>query len=355
MGRRQRTGHGDRARSWAAALAVLSFLPMAVLSGPVASGTPTVLLSPPLPAFASYDTGRVSVVFPAAIPQVVLYQDANASVNAVLQVDGIFELSPGNLPHPMVVAAALPTQVTAFNATTPPNLTAAPFLLSAALDVRTTNVGLWSSGGGVVVAGGWDVGPATLDIGYSATAPGSPGSGVLVNWSIVGWPWLQPHDLLAIELRFAAAADATFTGCTVSTTLDPTSAPCAGAPFPAEGIVWDSTLTSIETEGADGPQASIAWAPTALSANGSETWYAIGAFATGNGSAEVVLGAAAGSTSSVSGTITFSLVAPLPPVPPVLLRGAVVPFVVTVLLAGGAAAAGIFGYRRRERRLRADL
>jgi hypothetical protein len=354
-GRGGRNGGRGNARAWAATLALLAFVPVAAMSAPFAVGAPVTLLSPPLPAWATYDTGRVSVVFPAAIPQVVLYQDANSSVNAVLQVDGIFELTPGNLPHPTVVAAAFPTQASSFNATTPQNLTADPFLLSADLEVRTTNVGLWSSTGGIVPAGGWNVGPATLDIGYSATAPGALGSGVLVNWSIVGWPWMQPHDLLAIELRFAAENSATFTGCTASQELGSSSTHCAGAAFPAEGIVWDSTLTSIETEGADGPQASVAWTPTAMSANGSETLYAVGAFATGNGSAEVVLGAAAGATSSISGSITFSLVAPLPPAAPVILRGAVVPFVATVLIAGGGAAVGILAYRRRESRLREEL
>jgi hypothetical protein len=92
-----------------------------------------------------------------------------------------------------------------------------------------------------------------------------------------------------------------------------------------------------------------------MSANGSETWYAVGAYATGNGSAEVVLGTAAGSTSSVSGTITFSLAAPLPPVAPVVLRGVAGPFVATLLIGAGAAAVGILGYRRRERRLRSEL
>jgi len=355
MTRQHARGGRDHARGWAAAIAVAAIAALVAGGGPTAVAAPATEISPPIPAWATYDTGRVSVVFPAAVPQVVLYQDANASVNAVLQVDGIFELAPGNLPHPTIVAAALPTQVSAFNATPPANLTGAPFLFSAALEVRTTSVGLWSTSTGVTPAGGWDVGPATLDIAYRATSPGSPGTGVLVNWSIVDWPWMQPHDLLAIELRFGASESATFTACTTSSALTPDAEHCVGAPFPDQAIVWDSTLSGIETEGADGPQASIAWSPTALAANGSETGYAVGAFATGNGTAEVVLGAAAGATSSVSGSVVFSLVAPLPPLAPVVLRGAALPFIATLLIAGGASIGGVLWYRQRERRLRSEL
>ncbi|HZY91528.1 MAG TPA: hypothetical protein VFG07_01950, partial [Thermoplasmata archaeon] len=91
-----------------AALLGLGLLAAGLFPGLASAGpTPSVhLLAGP---WSHYDTGRVNVVYPSALPVVQLVQDANSSFSATLGVTGVYEIAPGGLPTPTVVAAAFPS------------------------------------------------------------------------------------------------------------------------------------------------------------------------------------------------------------------------------------------------------
>lgn len=317
---------------------------------PAASATPAPTLNPPI-QWSAFNDGRVSVVFPGAFPQVDLYQDANTSVNAALQLDGIFELAPGNLPRPTVIAQAFPTATAGFNVTTTTNLTQTPLTLVATLEVRTAYATLWSPVSAPSPAAGADLGGATLTVDYAAAATSTPGSGVQLSWSVVGWPWVHSNDLLAIEFQFTAPNAPAIAACTTSDPL--ATAGCSGDPLAARSIVWDSSLSSLEGVAPSGPIASLAWVPAPSATNGSSAPYTVGAFAGTNGTAEVVLAAPASPT--VAGSAAFTLSTPAPATPPAEVHGSTTVYLATVGAVGGASLALVLLYRRRNRKLTAEL
>lgn len=330
------------------ALAAVACLVLVAL--PFASATPAPTLNPPI-QWSAFNDGRVSVVFPGAFPQVDLYQDANTSVNAALQLDGIFELAPGNLPRPTVIAQAFPTATAGFNVTTTTNLTQTPLALVATLEVRTAYASLWSPVSAPSPAAGGDLGGATLTVDYSAAAPSTPGSGVQLSWSVVGWPWVHSSDLLAIEFQFTAPNAPSIAACTTSDPL--VTAGCAGDPLAARSIVWDSSLSSLEGIAPSGPIASLAWVPAPSTANGTSVPYAVGAFAGTNGTAELVLAAPA--SSNVAGSAAFTLSTPAVAAPPAVLHGSATVYLATLGAVGSVSLALVLLYRRRNRQLTAEL
>jgi len=333
-------------------LALVTVACLLVVAAPGATAGPTPTLNPPI-QWSAFNNGRVSVVFPGAFPEVDLYQDANTSVNAALQLDGIFELAPGDLPRPTIIAQAFPTATAGFNVTTTTNLTQAPLALDATLEVRTSYASLWTPVSGPSPAAGAYVGGATLRIAYSAAAPSSPGSGVQLNWSVVGWPWVHTTDLLAIEFQFTAPNAPNIAACTTAQPLATPTSACSGEPLAARTIVWDSSLASLEGVAPTGPIASLAWAAAPPAANGSSVPYTVGAFAGTNGTAELILAAPA--APALEGSAAFTLSAPTHAPAPVLLRGTSVVYLGTLGIVGGAAVVLVLLYRRRNRRLTAEL
>ncbi|MCI4339737.1 MAG: hypothetical protein L3J73_00500 [Thermoplasmata archaeon] len=353
----------DRTRTrhrWAYRVAPAVALVSIVLLSGLAAATPGIRpgLSPSGgPAqfpWASYPAGSVRIVFPSTLPQVYLVDAANASMGALLQVDALLELGSGGLPHPTIVAAAYPTQAASFNSTPAENLSASPIAESASLEVHAVSASLWSPSG-VSTYPGRAIGAATLSFSYSVIAP--PSSGVSVQWSVTGWPWVAPTDLLALELHFGLTEASAVTPCagTGSGTTGVGPAVCSGASLSGHGIAWDPTIHSVVAQEPGGDSAALAWTPTATLAGGSGTSLVVGTFAPTNTSAEVVLGASAGGSPSVSGALQFSLFTPALPMPPAVLRGSTLPYVAAVIASGALAGLGVLWYRRRDRRMRDSL
>ena len=304
--------------------------------------------------WASYDTGRVNVVLPAALPQVELFQDANSSVRATLQVDQIVELAPGGLPHPHIVAAALAQAVHGFNGSATTNASSWPISLSAELEVRPANETLWSTGPAAAVPVGGALGLSVLTITYALIDNRSASAGVSVNWSVSDWPWVASSDLLAIELHFNLASGRQVTACAGEADPDAVPTGCTGTSLGPQGISWGSGYNALEGAGGSGPAASLGWNASAQLPWGAGVPYTVGAYSTGNGSAELLLGAPAHGASTVAGGVDFSLVVPVTSevsriaADPAAFGGGLV--VVTV-----ASALGLALYRRRDKRLREEL
>jgi len=356
MSRRSRSRLASISATGAAALVLVSVL---LLPGPAlgANGPPTTtsLQSGPSNAsWATYPSGGIQVVFPSTLPQVNLVDASNASLGAVLQVNGILEFKSGGLPHPTIVAAAFPTQVAAFNSTPTPNLSETPVSQGASLEVHTVGASLWSSTG-IATYTGPRIGSAALFLNYTVL-PSS--SGIAIQWNVVGWPWVASTDLLALELELALTPGNGVTPCTGSPSTASPPAPCAGAPIPTRGIAWDPTITSVLASGPDGDSASLTWDPSTTMAGGATSSIVVGTFAPWNASAEVVLATPALGSPSLSGALSFSLFPPTPPLatpPPAVLHGTAAPYAAVLLVSTVLAAIGVALYRRRERRIRDEL
>jgi hypothetical protein len=305
--------------------------------------------------WAHFDTGRVSVVFPSALPEVLLSPDANSSGVALLQIDAILEIAPGNLPHPTVVAAAAPTAVAGFNGTPGSRLDNGPLTLTASLNVARSLAPLWEGGASLPVLGP-RVGTATLVVSYEL-APAQPTtSGLTVHWSILGWPWMAAGDLLAVQMHFSLAGGSAVAACTSGSPGTTGPVACGGDALGATGIVWDSSISSLEGESPTGPAAAVAWPSAAQLADGNTAGYSVGALASSPGAAELVLAAPADQTSQLSGAVDFSLLTlPAAVAAPALLHGSAFPYVATIAIAGLVAVVGILAYRRRDRIVRERL
>jgi hypothetical protein len=315
---------------------------------PPIGATPSTAMVPP--GVASYNTGRVSVILPQELPSVELFQDANNSVSASLQVTEVLEIVPSALPHPTVVAAAFPNSVQGFNGTSVSPSGAWPITLSATLDVRHENLSLWSATP-VLSPVASVTGSATLSVTYAPLDNGSAGAGVGVQWTIQNWPWVSRGDLLAVEMALTVSPPGGLTICAGSQPVGLALTPCSGQSFAGSAIAWGSAYDGLEGAGATGPVAAVSWNGTPP---GSNQPYTVGAFATGNGSADLVLGAASSGATALSGGVGFALVAPIAPELATLVADAPVYFA-TVALAAGAAMAAVVAYRRRERRLNEEL
>ena len=82
------------------------------------------------------------------------------------------------------------------------------------------------------------------------------------------------------------------------------------------------------------------------SAAGPASPFTMGAFATGSGSAQLVLGAASAGAAPVAGGVGFALVAPLSPVLSTLVADGPA-YLATVLVSTALALVGVVAYRRR--------
>jgi hypothetical protein len=315
---------------------------------PAVAATPSISSLPP--GVATYNTGRVSVVLPEELPSVELFQDANNSVSASLQVLEVLELVPGALPHPKVVAAAFPNSVQGFNGSSVANASTWPLTLTASLQVRHQNLSLWAAAPSLAPVGAL-LGAATLSVTYAPLDNGSAGAGVGVQWTIQNWPWVAKSDLLAVEMQLTVTPPGGLSMCTGSRPVGFALAPCEGQSFSGSGIDWGSGYDGLEGAGTAGPVAAVSWNVTG---SGTPVPYTVGAVLTGNGSAQLLLGAADSGTTSLAGGVGFALVAPLAPGLATLVADAPVYFA-TMVLAGAIAVAAVVSYRRRERRLNEEL
>lgn len=331
-----------------------AWLAAGLVLGIVAAGVAAAAPLAPSP-WDQYDTGRVSVVFPEQLPVVELVQDANASVSATLQLTGIYELSSGPLSNATIVAAAFPAQAASFNGTASPAPGAAPVALTAQLAAFPVRAQVWQTGGFLAPLGG-ALGQTTLSVSYSDTTTTTNGAGVAINWSLSSWPWVAPHDYLALSLAFGYAANGALTACTATSLLYHAAPPCVGSDVPNGSALWGAGFSSVEGEGGGGPVAAVSWG-SSVAFGASTSPVTVGALANGTGKGDLLLSAPEAATGTgASGTVAFALVAPVPPaVVATLLHG-------SALVYGGAAAAaalvsvaGVLAYRRHDRRVRDEL
>lgn len=302
-----------------------------------------------------YDTGRVSVVFPEQLPAVELVQDANSSVSATLQLTGIYELSSGALANASIVAAAFPDQAQSFNGSAPAPTTTAPLALSAQLGAFPVQAQVWQTGGFLAPLGS-ALGQTTLSVSYSATTTTTSVAGLGINWSLSSWPWVGPHDYLALSFEFGYAAGGGLTACTASSLLYHTLPPCVGSAVPNGTALWGAGFSSVEGDGHGGPVAAVSWGSNVVFGSATSP-VTVGALANGTGRGNLLLSAPEASpTSGASGTVQFALVAPPTPAAIVgALTGEPWVYGGTAVALAALSAVGVAAYRRHDRRVRDEL
>ncbi len=346
LGRRRR--HGLPFTSLTAVslgVLALTLLP----SSAAANAAPVSLLVQP---WSHFDTGRVNVVYPSALPVVELVQDANASLSASLGLAGIYEIAPGGLPMPTVVAAAFPTTAAAFNGSASAGSAGAAFSMFANLSVYPVNLSLWAPGVALGPTAG-PVGSATLSVLFSPTSAGTSTAGVSMNWSVSGWPWRSAGDLLAVAFDLGYASQNSLIACE-SPPLSLGLPSCTGEGVGSSQGLWGSRFTSLESNGGTGPVAVVSWSSSVLF-GGSAAAVTMGALATNPGAGELLLMSPNAGAGPAGSTLSFSLIAPPAAAVASVLRADPVVYAISAASLAAAAAAGVGLYRRADRRLREAL
>lgn len=327
-------------------LLIVGLMPAATAApppGPVPVATPS----------AHYDAGRVNVVYPSALPVVQLVQDANTSYTATLSVAGIYEIAPGGLPTPTVVAAAFPSTVQGFNGSGAAGATGAPVSMFANLAVYPIDLALWTPNVPLGPTGA-PIGSTTLAIAFTPTPGSATTQGVAINWTVGGWPWVSPADSLAIVFSFDYASPGALTACRAASFLAVGVPACTGQTLSSGESAWGSAYASLEGEGGTGPVAVVGWSPSMEFGNATAP-VVMGALAANPGAGDLLLMGPDAGSGPVAGALAFSLVAPSPVALPALLGGNALLYGGTVALLAAAALLGIGGYRRHERRTRESL
>lgn len=322
------------------------FPPAAVVA---ASPSARVMVEP----WSQYDTGRVNVVYPSALPLVELIQDANSSLAASLGISAIYEIAPGGLPTPTVVAAAFPATATAFNGSPDAGSAGAPFSMFANLAVYPVNVSLWTPGVALGPTAG-PLGSASLAVAFSPTTGSSRTAGVTVNWTVSGWPWSASNDLLALAFSFGYATSDNLTACRGSPVLSPLLPPCTGSPVGSAQAVWGSSYTALESGGGRGLDAVVSWSPSVAYGIAAAP-VTMGALATNPGAGDLLLMSPGAGAGPAAGSLSFALVAPTTVGLPALVTGDLLVYGLSVAALGAAALGGVLAYRRRDRRARESL
>ena len=313
----------------------------------VPSGTPTVQ------PWSHYDTGRVNVVFPSALPSVELFQDANASLSATLAIAGVYEIDPTASGGPEVVAGAFPFDVQQFNGTSVGAAIGTPILMSANLPIYPVGIGLFDHGAQVVPTGA-PVGATTLTVTFSPTTSTATAAGVGINWSVTGWT-AATGDLLAVGFDFGFGTSGKLTACEGSSLLHLAAPPCAGSGIASGSTLWGGQYTSLEGDGGSGPLAVVSWAGS-IDYGTAATPVTMGAYASGGGAAELVLGSVpATGAAPARGTVAFALEAPTVVTLSTLVVGNGLVYVVSGVGVAALAAAAVVGVRRRDRRTLEEL
>lgn len=317
-------------------------------------GAPATAFAPPAAGGgSSYDTGAVHVSLPSAQPQIDLAQDANLSVSAQLSLVRIVELKPVAADAslgPTVVAAAFPTNVQSYNLTDS-TTGALSWTLKADLVVYRT--------GGFLFPDRNLSGPVEPLVPFSATnltvTVTSDGASdrVAVTAAVVGWPFAESSDLLALEWQFGVDDATGYAACGGTAPTAVTAFPCGANPFTTAPAAWDVADLGFEGLGTHGPISLLAWNQTAVTPTGS-TPVIVGTATSTASQADLVLGAPAGGGSDLTFGLAYALAVPTV-LPPLLVHGSLAPFVGGAVAAAGAGVVGIYLARRRGQRLLDEL
>lgn len=267
--------HRRRPGALLAVAAAALFLASAAAAGASAGPTDRPLVVPAdTPAsYAELNASQLQVVFGSPLPAVALLPRSNASPGAVFEVDHLLEIHPNDSlapDHPLVVAEAAPQTVHTFNTTVRTQAHPGYVQLSAALPVAPTLSTLWAPGGALDTIGP-AVSTATLSLNYSLYTGADGSEGVLLAWSVTGWPWVAPAvDQLALEFDIAVPGATGFSACLGTPSADDPSAHCPTAAALANGsAVWPSDLSGLEVAGPNGSAAWVSWSPSAAAAGAS--------------------------------------------------------------------------------------
>ncbi len=306
--------------------------------------------------YTEIDSGSIRVLFGAPLPTVEILSRSNASYGAQLVLQQLLEIAPnsGDPSHPFVVSAAAPQALQRFNGTLGNGSGTSYVSFIAALPVRIAGTTLWSSSGSLGVSGA-QISIAVLEVNYTLVAGVQGSQGVLLSWSVAGWPWLHAGaDQLALEYQVELVSGNGFAACSTGTAQHPGP----GTRCPASGIsvgqiVWNSSLSALQEVDSAGPAAWVGWGANVLGANGTTAPVDAGAYHEESNSTSLVIASPAGGSSAVTGTTIFLLTFPVGAV------GTIVGFPLVYGAVGAASAAvavgGIAGYRRRDRALRQRL
>lgn len=331
------------------------FVPLAVsiLVAPLAASALAGADGPTVVPWSRYDTGRVNVVFPEERPAVELIQDANRSLSASLELTGLYELNTATSGAPLVVAAAFPANASGFNATTALGSAGSPVGMYANLGVTPVSGSLWGNMSGIA-AGTGPVTATTLAVAFTATTNTATEAGVVINWSVTGFPRTVQGTTFAVSFEFDYANGRAFTACEGSSVLFLAPAACAGSAIGNGSSLWGSQYTSLEGEGGFGPVAVVSWSPSVVYGTAAST-VTFGGLVERPGVATFVLGSTPAGNSTARGTVAFALVAPPIGSLSTLYVGSGPVYGISAALLGVAAVAGLVAYRRRDRRLRDGL
>jgi hypothetical protein len=359
---RARAPRRSRRLERAGAFAVL-LTPLLLLSGafPTAAGAPGVVSS--FSGVSTYDSGRLSVVFPSPLPGVELFQDANNSVGAALFIDHVIEFEQGNSDHPAVVQVATPTSTTPFDLSNASSgQDSFGLALNGTLPVVATRTSLWGAAAGlpsnlplapnVPVVGG-----SRLVVSYALiTGPGNS-QGLELSWQIHGWPWLSTNDLLGLEFDFSAFNATGFNECQSAPNLSAGGgAACNGTVLNPGSILWNTARGgSVVALGPSGLTASFGWSAHVASAEYGSRAVVAGTYYSSAGHDRTTVAVPAGGSGNVTASATLLLSAPPFPAVPAALQGDGAAYGGAFAGFALAAFASVALYRRRETRSRKEL
>lgn len=317
--------------------------------------------SPALVGFTSYDSGRLHVVFPSALPGVELFQDQNSAVGAALFVDYVLELAPGNSEHPTVTQVATPTASTPFSATTPTSGAGSFGLaLRGSMPVFRPSVPLWSTPEGLPANVSQPtllpvVGGASLTVSYQLLPAGSQAQGLSLSFNIRDWPWLSIHDLLGVEVRFVVFNATAFDACPEAPQVANSSgSACASGPLGLGSIQWDPPgVDGVVGQDPSGFAAAFAWSASANVSGMSAVTVTPAAYHALANTTRISLVTPAAGASNV--TTTGQLFLAAPGLPSLVLVGDPLAYAGGSALFAVLASVGLLAYRRHDRRQREEL
>jgi hypothetical protein len=344
---------------WVAAVLVAAamLIPATASHAPGVSAQPTVALLPDSD-YANLNappTGHI--VFGSPLPEAEILPTVNSSMGATLGLNHLLELQPNasDPEHPSIVAEAAPETLVTFNGTISFHSQPNYINLIATLPVYPAKSSLWSNGTTVPPVG--DIArQAILDVNYSV-ASGSDGSpGVLISWTVSGWPWVNPDgDELALEYVVQVDSGSGFQTCSGAPSADAPDASCATEPLTPGQAVWSSSLTALKGEGPSGSVAWVSWSPQVGGSAASSSPVSAGAYFEQPGTSALVIAAAADGATSVIGSTLFLLSpqAVVSVLAPIL--GNLPVYGSAVAIFAAAAGIGAVLSRRRDRAIEREL
>ncbi len=316
---------------------------------------PVTLALSPSSDYADFGGSNAQILFGSPLPEVEIQSTVNASETATLALSYLLELAPNTADpaHPRVVAVAAPETLQHFNGTVSP--AHSDLNLIATLPVFPAAGSLWTNGT-AITASTTEYQQAILDVNYSVTTGSGGTPGVVISWSVSGWPWSAPSgDQLALEFVVSVASGNGFNTCTGAATGAAPASACAAGALTIGEPVWGSALSAIRGEGPAGLVAWVSWSPDVGGSVAPATPVTAGAFAESPTTSALVVEALTDEASAVSGSTLFLL-------SPGSVGHALGPLVgdlpvygSALIVSGAAVGLGLFVARRRDQAIARDL